>query len=141
MRRGEVGLKADRLEHRRLGEVGELGLPLEVSHVGERLVVFGPDLDRPLERLEPLVVPPEAQQDVSEVVESLGEVGPDFERPAEVARGIVIPADGIEKISHAKMRLGAVGIQFQTLAEPDERLFAIVPVKGQLAQVAARLGE
>ena len=53
---GEVGLEADGLQHRLLGEIGKLRLALQIAEVGIGLGVVGPRLDGPLERLQAFVV-------------------------------------------------------------------------------------
>ena len=141
VRRGEVGLEADRLEHGGLGQVGEPRLAVEVAEVGVGLVVVGADADRLLERLEALAVAVQAEQDVAEVVERLGEVGADLERAAEVAGGVVVPADGVHEVAHAEARLGVVRVGLQALGEPAVGLLVPVRVEGQLAQVGKGLRE
>ena len=141
MRGGEVGLEADGLEHRGLGEIGKLGLALQVAEVGIRFVIVGPRLDGPLEGLQPFLVAAKGEQDVAEVVEGLGKIGAELHGPAEPAGGLVEPSHSIEKVPHAEQRLRLVGVDLQRAVQPREGVFVVAGIQRQLAEVVVWVGK
>ena len=140
VRGGEVGLQADRLQQRLLGQVGKFGLAVEVAQIGIRLVVIRPGGDRLLEGLQPLLMLLQAQQHIAKVVQRLGKIRLQGDRLAQVAGALLLSAHLHHEIAHGEMGLGAVGLHLQRLRQPPEGSLQVAGILREAPQIDTRVG-